>query len=347
MSDAGSYPLTTDALLDHPDLARLASAVDAPQAAVRARLNAIILDLVLVGFVSTLLVGALGSSVSPTTRAVTFIALQFSYFFVWELRSGQTIGKRIFHVRVTTSSGAPATWRAIAVRNVLRLVDALPFLNASGLISMIRTGPARRQRIGDVAAGTTIVLDPAGKPLRTPSWLLPAATILATLLSLAIIIPILEAPHPAPLGGSAAAGGLAGAGGRQSPVEGVWRASSQTISSIGYGNEADHTARWTIGRSCPPKGLCGLSLSYEAAGEGTVRAKLLAEPGGWVAVFPLLSFQCGETDGQPVYWQQHTIIALRFTDGGRAAEGEERDVSQTPRCGYGTSLKRWTASLAQ
>jgi uncharacterized RDD family membrane protein YckC len=333
-------PLTPDTLSEHPDLARLSRALQAPQAAIRARLNAVALDLILLGLVSQLLARVITPGAGSSTRALVFLAVQFAYFFTWELRSGQTIGKRVFHVRVTSTTGAPVTARQVALRNVLRVVDALPFFYASGLISLIRTGPGRRQRIGDVAAGTTVVLDAQGKPLRTPRWLLPALTILATLVSIAIIIPILKGPRTT----LSAAGGPPGLD--SPPRDGVWIASGQTISSVGYGNDPQPNARWTIGRSCPREGLCGLSLTYEALGEPTVHARLLPAPSGWLAVFPSLTFPCGHAGGQTLYWQQRTAIALRFTDGGRAAEGDERDFSQSPGCGYGTSLRRWSARLA-
>jgi uncharacterized RDD family membrane protein YckC len=332
--------LAAEALANHPDLARLSSALQAPQAAIRARLNAVILDLILLGFLSQLIAGAMTYGARSSTRALVFLGVQFAYFFIWELRSGQTIGKRIFHVRVTTTTGAPATAAQVATRNVLRLVDALPFLYASGLISLIRTGPGRRQRIGDVAAGTTVILDPGAKALNTPRWLLPALTILATFLSIAIIVPILKAPRTTLLTAGA------GAGTGPPPVEGVWTASAQPVSAVGYRETRPRTARWTIARYCPPQGLCVLSLTFQAPGEAPVRGNLSQASGGWAAVFPALTYPCGQASGRTLYWQQHSVIGLRFSNDGRSAEGEERDVSQAPGCGYGSSLRRWSAHLA-
>jgi uncharacterized RDD family membrane protein YckC len=328
----GSYSRETDALANHPDLSRLSSRLQAPQDAIRSRLNAVALDLILLGFVSQLLAGAMSGSASSSTRAGIFLAVEFAYFFVCELKSGQTIGKRMFHVRVTSATGAPATAGQIALRNVLRIADSLPFLYASGLISMIRTGPGRRQRIGDVAAGTVVLLEPGAKPLRTPRWLLPALALLATVISLAIVIPILN--HT----GSTRAG--------EPPVQGAWLAHSQTVSSRGYGNEPRGIARWTIAGQCPSQGPCALSLIFQAPGERAFSASLNPERGGWLALFRPFSAYCGETNGQPIFWQQRSTIALRFTDGGRSAEGIERDVSRSPICGYGAAVRRWTAHLA-
>jgi uncharacterized RDD family membrane protein YckC len=196
----------SDALAEHPDLVRLSRALQAPQAALRARMNAVILDLLLLGVVSQLLAGAVSHDATSATRAVVFLGVEFVYFFACEFYGGRTIGKRIFHVRVATASGAPPTAGQIALRNVLRPIDALPFFYASGLISLLRTGPARRQRIGDVAAQTTVILEPSGKTLRTPGWLLPTMTLAATLLSLAVIIPVLDGRQTRQPGATSAPG---------------------------------------------------------------------------------------------------------------------------------------------
>jgi uncharacterized RDD family membrane protein YckC len=171
-----------------------ASAID-PQGAVRGRLNAIVLDLILLGLVERVLLAVAGSSIHSTNVILLFLALQFAYFFGCEVRAGQTIGKRIFHVRVATLAGTPPSPRQVAWRTVLRLVDSLPLLYASGLLSMMRTGRARRQRIGDVVAGTTVVLDGSGKPLRTPGWVLPMATILAIVISIPLVVRAIEGPR--------------------------------------------------------------------------------------------------------------------------------------------------------
>jgi uncharacterized RDD family membrane protein YckC len=217
-----------------------------PQFAVRGRLNAIILDLLLLGVATQLLRGALGDSARSADAVLLFLGLQFAYFFAYEARTGQTIGKRIFHVRVATLTGAPLTGRQVAIRNVLRLADALPIFYASGLLSLMRTGRGRRQRIGDVVAGTTVVLDSDGTPLSTPRWLLPAATILATVASVAVLLPILNNNRQTSI--PVARGFESNAG--QAPVAGSWLAAVTTTSSIGYSNETAHTKRFQITRYC-------------------------------------------------------------------------------------------------
>ena len=84
-----------------------------------------------------------------------FGALAFLYYFVLEATTGQTVGKRLGGLRVVNADGGrPSVW-AIAGRTVLRIVDVLPFLYLVGFLTMLATG-SRRQRIGDLAAGTVV-----------------------------------------------------------------------------------------------------------------------------------------------------------------------------------------------
>lgn len=92
------------------------------------------------------------------------------------------------------ADGAPASPKAVAIRSVVRVIDSLPVCYVSGLISMLRTGPARRQRIGDIAAGTIVVaVDGRAASQGTPSWMLSAATLGAVVVSALSVIGIAEA----------------------------------------------------------------------------------------------------------------------------------------------------------
>jgi uncharacterized RDD family membrane protein YckC len=73
------------------------------------------------------------------------------------LMHGRTPGKRMAGVRLVTQRGGQPAAGAILIRNVFRLIDSLPGLYVVGLISCMVT--AQRVRIGDMAAGTVLVLD--------------------------------------------------------------------------------------------------------------------------------------------------------------------------------------------
>ena len=77
------------------------------------------------------------------------------YHFALESGDGQTVGKKLMKLRVVLADGRPAGMREIAVRTVLRVVDGIGFYIV-GLIVMLVTGQ-RRQRLGDLAAGTMVV----------------------------------------------------------------------------------------------------------------------------------------------------------------------------------------------
>jgi uncharacterized RDD family membrane protein YckC len=94
------------------------------------------------------------------------------YFFALESGDGQTVGKKLMKLRVMRADGSPAGMREIAVRTVLRVVDNY----LVGLIVMLATGE-RRQRLGDLAAGT-MVADasvPASAPIAASVEEAPAA----------------------------------------------------------------------------------------------------------------------------------------------------------------------------
>jgi uncharacterized RDD family membrane protein YckC len=70
---------------------------------------------------------------------------------------GRTPGKRMAGVRIVTRGGDIPGPGALLLRNVFRLIDALPMFYVVGLASVILT--AQHVRIGDLAAGTLLVLD--------------------------------------------------------------------------------------------------------------------------------------------------------------------------------------------
>jgi uncharacterized RDD family membrane protein YckC len=77
------------------------------------------------------------------------------YHFAMESGDGQTVGKKLMKIRVVLADGRPAGMREIAVRTVLRVIDGIGGYIV-GLVAMLATGQ-RRQRLGDLAAGTMVV----------------------------------------------------------------------------------------------------------------------------------------------------------------------------------------------
>jgi uncharacterized RDD family membrane protein YckC len=99
---------------------------------------------------------------------VAFLLLTFAYFFGSELVWAQTLGKRLLGLRVVRADGSKADAGPVFVRNLVRLVDWLPALYVFGAIAVFATGE-RRQRLGDLAAGTRVVSGATpGPPERPP-----------------------------------------------------------------------------------------------------------------------------------------------------------------------------------
>jgi len=81
------------------------------------------------------------------------------YFSAAETFSGQTLGKRWMGIEVRSESGGKVGVRQAVVRNVLRLVDELPWMYLIGLISILIG--RKSQRVGDRLARTVVVRRPA------------------------------------------------------------------------------------------------------------------------------------------------------------------------------------------
>src|ERR1017187_247563 len=80
----------------------------------------------------------------------------YGYFALFEsIWNGQTPGKRVAHLRVIQESGRPIqVWQALA-RNLMRIIDSLPFCYAVGMTSALIS--KQNRRLGDFVAGTVVV----------------------------------------------------------------------------------------------------------------------------------------------------------------------------------------------
>ena len=88
--------------------------------------------------------------------AVIWIVLSFGYWTVCERFWGMTIGKRLFSIRVEGVDGGRPTWAQSAIRNVLRLLDAFPYVLPYLLGFIVAETNAERERIGDKVARTRV-----------------------------------------------------------------------------------------------------------------------------------------------------------------------------------------------
>ena len=96
-----------------------------------------------------------GNWLAAIAGVATF-ALQWGYYMVFEITTnGQSPGKRALGLRVIKVHGYPISFSDSSIRNLVRIVDFLPFFYGVGLLAMLLN--KNWQRLGDLAAGTLVV----------------------------------------------------------------------------------------------------------------------------------------------------------------------------------------------
>lgn len=101
--------------------------------------------------------------------AIAFIitiifVIYFGYFIIFEtFWNGQTPGKKLMGLRVVRDGGYPADFASIAIRNVIRVGEAVAGLYAISAVAALMS--PENKRLGDMAAGTLVVRDTAAAKL--------------------------------------------------------------------------------------------------------------------------------------------------------------------------------------
>ncbi|NNE01143.1 MAG: RDD family protein, partial [Pirellulaceae bacterium] len=133
--------------------------------------------------------GVFSSLAGPLMQALTVILIfVVSWFYGTILEAyynGRTVGKWACGIRVIDVDGRPVSGRSALLRNLLRTADLAPvaalsqinedappfFLISTGMIGLISMIFTRRmQRLGDLAAGTMVIVDER-------AWRLPVAKV--------------------------------------------------------------------------------------------------------------------------------------------------------------------------
>lgn len=134
------------------------------------RFLAWLVDLLVISVASRLigtvfmLVGLISADLAGAITMVIYFVISVGYGIVleWYWR-GQTLGKRLFKLRVMDEQGLHLAFSQIAIRNLLRVLDSLPGLYLVGGLACLITH--RAQRLGDMAANTVVVRHP---PVKKP-----------------------------------------------------------------------------------------------------------------------------------------------------------------------------------
>jgi uncharacterized RDD family membrane protein YckC len=85
---------------------------------------------------------------------IVFIIISFGYYFVLEAyNQGQTLGKKLMGIRVVAAEGVLDPGK-VAIRTALRIVDGFLLYLVAVIVIVVSQ---KKQRIGDMAAGTLVV----------------------------------------------------------------------------------------------------------------------------------------------------------------------------------------------
>ena len=127
------------------------------------RFEALFLDALVVvavmfvfGYVAGTLVGLPGGGAPSGIVAVTFGSpvMLLLYQTVFEGYYGRTVGKAARGLVIVTEDGEPVSWSGAILRNILRLVDALPALYIIGIVAASISD--HNQRVGDIVGSTVV-----------------------------------------------------------------------------------------------------------------------------------------------------------------------------------------------
>lgn len=125
------------------------------------RIWATLVDFAILGGISSICFPLLAGMDAGNGVLIIFSTVLLSYHLLCELFfRGRSIGKMTQNLRVVRIDGKKVTFWDYLLRWVLRLVDIGISLGIVGMLSIILS--PKMQRLGDIAAGTTVIYEKAG-----------------------------------------------------------------------------------------------------------------------------------------------------------------------------------------
>ena len=122
----------------------------------KARLIAVFIDH-LVAFALMMFAVAFVPESLPVVKGVFFFLIYLVYFVVLEALWSRTLGKFFQGLVVRKLDGSPCDWTAALIRSGLRIFEVNPLLLGGLPAGLVIIASQRKQRIGDLLAGTVVV----------------------------------------------------------------------------------------------------------------------------------------------------------------------------------------------
>ena len=135
------------------------------------RIGATLIDLAFLGgiYILCFTLASLSSIFRNTTTAIILLVILMCYHFVCEyFFHGRSLGKLTLHLRVVRLDGRKLSFWNCLLRWILRLVDISASMGILAMLSIIIS--SKMQRLGDLAAGTTVIHEKKDTDLRRISF---------------------------------------------------------------------------------------------------------------------------------------------------------------------------------
>lgn len=132
--------------------------IDYPTAGIGTRIGAFLVDILIqviyLFFTLTIVFEILPSS-SWLIILIVLLPVLFYHLICELLFNGQSLGKKALDIKVIKMDGTPATFGSYLLRWIFRLVEISASTGMIAFFTILFNG--RGQRLGDIAAGTTVV----------------------------------------------------------------------------------------------------------------------------------------------------------------------------------------------
>lgn len=124
----------------------------------KARLIALFIDN-LIGIALMLSVAVLMPEKFPVIKVIFYFLIYLIYFIVLEALWSRTLGKYYQGLTVRKLDGSRCGWKSALIRGGLRIIEVNPLLFGGIPAGLVIISTDRKQRLGDILAGTVVVSD--------------------------------------------------------------------------------------------------------------------------------------------------------------------------------------------
>jgi uncharacterized RDD family membrane protein YckC len=152
-AEVESQPQSVPSYVPAPTYQAPSYVTETPYEGVPIRFVATLIDVVIIFIIAGVLAIPFQNQLSGAVSLLIFLL----YFIVLEGAYGQTVGKMAVKIKVVREDGTKIDYTDAVVRNVLRLIDLIPYFIPYLLGAILIWTSDMKQRLGDRVAHTVVV----------------------------------------------------------------------------------------------------------------------------------------------------------------------------------------------